>query len=362
MVDITFSAAIFIGGPTRPEITSKSVTSLNNQTYSSLQKILVNGSGYSLSIINSLGLNLAGWEIVNFPVDTFVRSEVFSLHRWPGQAALRISTGNFFFTMNDDDFLELDFFERMAILFRKYPHAVTGIGLPASYFHESKQIVHRKSRENDWRTRPECESGLDLIKKHLSGKYPFYNPNPGFQFVSKTDLVRDVADTFFSTGGFPEDSFVQVAMRGDTVFDKDAIMYWGRHKGQEHFDKTYDHYWYGIYRRMFDTYINVNSEIASRFLLNPAELQKYLKNYHRKYLVSITLDCISLQLHLGARFRRTKFYNPYAAKSSGMKFPWILHLSSLLRNPLFVIQNIYLRLRDSINYTRYGTAVSRNFD
>jgi hypothetical protein len=349
---ITFSAAIFTGGPVRLAMTAKSINSLNQQTYPHIQKILVNGDGNN-SKINELvseGVNLEGWDIIDFPIDTFVRKEFYSLHRWPGQAALLRSTGDFFYTMNDDDFLANDFFYRMANLFEKYPEAVTGIGLPASYLHETDEYIFLKNRSGDWNNRPEYESGLDLYRKSYAEIEQYYNPNIGFQFVSKTSMVRDVATTFFSTGGFPNFSWQYVAARGGTVFDPKALMYWGRHSGEEHNDKDFDHCYHGIYKILWKDFVKSNDAFFDKYFPNSTKDKKILKRYFERLFVQYSVSMLLDFLSLGKRLRREKVSYKFQEKEqeANLRFPVFLHLGILAKRPLTTISYLQRALRTSL--------------
>ncbi len=353
-MSLGFSAAIFTGGPRRLDITAKSIDSLNDQSYKNLQKILVNGGSppHQTAELISKGVDLDGWTIIDFPIDTYVRTERFSLHRWPGQAALLAATNEFFFTMNDDDHLATDFFERMSVLFEKYPLAVTGMGLPVSYYHDTN--TSEKTRAGfgnpiqgdkshlSWRSRPECEPGIDLVRKIFCENLGVsYYTNPGFQLVCRTDLVREVSDTFFSVGGFPDNaSPLQVAIRGDTVFDPEALMFWGRHSGQEHFDKDTDHYWLAIYKEMYGSFSKINSTIIKRFLPDNLNDIKKVKQYYRKALVgeslSALLDYFSVSRHKKSNNRSEM--SLYKKRPIGARFPFFVHALIVLRNPfLFMI-------------------------
>jgi hypothetical protein len=351
-MNVSFSAAIFTGGPFRLDITSKSISSLDNQNYGNLQKILVNGDGNELKIpaLQRMGHNFSDWTIINFPVDTFERKDIFSLHRWPGQAALQASKNDYFFTMNDDDFLAEDFFERMARLFTKYPGAVTGMGLPVSYIHETGEVIITRPRNCDWRTRPEVESGISHFRKVYSNLGQYYNPNPGFQFVSKTDYVREVKDTFFSTGGFPDHSFQSVLIRGETVFDSKALMYWGRHNGQEHNTKTLDHAFNGIYKELYESVINVNTVIFDRYLPNSRFDKKLYKKYFNEYLVQVSMNQVLGYLSIGSRIRNRNFKSTWEFSEFMEKhrFPILMHLGIFLAHPLFALKQFLLNGKHSI--------------
>jgi glycosyltransferase involved in cell wall biosynthesis len=344
---LSFSAAIFTGGPIRLDITCKSIESLNNQTYDDVQKILVNGDGNSEKIdaLKKFGADLSDWEIIDFPIDTYDRNDINSLHRWPGRAALKVSKGDFFFTMNDDDSVSTDFFYRMARLLQKHPEAVTGIGLPVSFIHETGEIIKRRPRHADWRTRPEVEPGIDCFRK-IYREYgdPFYNPNPGFQFVCKTDYVRDVQETFFSDGAFPDVSFQSVLIRGETVFDPEALMLWGRHEGQVHNDMEQDHFFNGAYFHTYKLALKVNDAVFDRFLPNSGQDKKLFRTYYNSYLAETSIDFLLDFIGFG-RFIRGQKNTTWKFKSvaNGRKFPFGLHLRFLISHPIISSKLLFLK-------------------
>ncbi len=353
-MEIGFTAAVLSGElRNRLDKTAKSINSLNNQTHKNLQKILVNGGSppHQTQELLASGINLDGWTILDFPIDAMDISAGWSTHRWNGQAALHATEKEFFFAMNDDDFLSSDFFERIAKLFSKYPSAVTGMGLSVSYYHETDEFgtiplldpydINNGSYVLSWKSRPECEPGIDLVRKTFFIQKYDYNPNSGFQPVCRTDLVRDVAQYFFSEGGHPDySSYFQMVVRGDTVFDPEALMYWGKHSGQDHFKMRYKHFWFCSYKELFRMASRNNTMVFKRLLPENLSDAKKIKRYFNQILVSASLLAILDRYSVVSRLRG-KGYKPSQFKENipvGVKFPLFRHLLIAFKNPIISIK------------------------
>jgi glycosyltransferase involved in cell wall biosynthesis len=343
-MEIGFSAAVLSGGVRdRLGMTSKSINSLNNQTHKNLQKILVNGGSppHQTQELLALGVNLDGWTILDFPIDTMDISSAGGVHRWNGQAALHASEKEFFFAMNDDDFLAPDFFDRMAIMFKKYPSAVTGMGLKVGYNHVNGEFgkpSHPKNKKGT--VRPEFEPGLEVVREIFFRENLSYGPSLGFQPVCRTNMVLDVAQSFFSDGFYPDcSSFFQMVARGDMVFDSEAFMYWGFHNNND--SRSWDNkiYWYCNHEKIFDTFSRNNILVFKKYLPDNLSDAKKIKSYFLKRVVSYSLFAISDYCSI-ANFIKGKGKKISANKSNseGVKFPIFRHLFVILKHPYTLVK------------------------
>lgn len=350
---ISFTAVVLTGGPRRTEITSVVLDSLNHQTYSPIQKILINGGGppTETEYFRARGILTPDWEVIDFPVDTMLKDDVFSTYRFPGKAALQIASGDYIYLTNDDDYLADDFFERMAALFTRYPTAITGMGSPRSWNPVNREITEA-SYHFGWSERPEVMPGMDFVRSSL--KIEGWYGNPGFCFVMKTDYVRQVSDTLF-TSGYPDWSVpLQVVSRGDTVFDPEALMYWGRHPGQDHFIWDEKHYWTGCYKHIFSEISRINNLVLDIWLPGSSEEQKLIKRYFRKQTVRASFTAIATRVNpMGKILRSRKRSTPYP-DSNGRKFRYGIHLRILLMDPLHAVGLFFKFLKDSIDFRLRG--------
>ena len=344
-----FTVAIFSGGSPRPEMTSKALTSINKQTCSDIEKIFVNGGRQEseLNYLKNLGVLTSDWLIVNFPIPIYDVSLTEAAYCMYVKSALAYTSGEFFFGMNDDDHLAQDFFERMDRLFNKYPNAISGIGIMNRYFHSDSRIVpapNGKGVHRDWRSRPEVEDGINLFREiYVHGNY-FYNPNPGFAFVCKTDKIKEVENSYLFGAGYPDNScLIQVVSRGETIFDADAHMYWGRHGEQEHLKYDARHYWNCYYKKLFNTIAHTNIEFMKIFHPSLSKERKALSRYFKLQLVDSSLDAISTYAARKKLFR-TKDSILLEINSKDKKFPLVNHLLIVLNSPCYVLKRMLKKL------------------
>lgn len=346
LLDQLVSAAILSGEVhSRTKLILKSINSLNQQTYPHLQKILVNGGNppHQTNFLIESGANLTDWTIVDFPIDT-MEAEKAPSHKYTGQAALLAAKGNFFFSMNDDDFLEDKYIEKIMRLFEKYPSAITGMGIPILYDHSAhtfgKAPIPRDKRGN---LRPEFESGHSLVEKIFFENHIGYQPNLGLQPIMKTIYARDVSSTLFYDGGFPDtSSYFQVVTRGDSVFENSARMYWGKHPGQSNLRASTKHYYFMQYKFDFKHFSRTNCSVYKTYF--PAEKQtlKKIRNYFNQQLVFSSILCLNAFFSLSSRIKRKKKnFNPFTDSSlENTKFPLTQHILIVLRHPILVYKII----------------------
>jgi hypothetical protein len=345
-----FTVAIFSGGSPRPEMTSKALKSINEQTFPDIEKIFINGGRHEseLNYLKNLGVLTSDWFVINFPIPIFDVSLVEAAYCIYVKSALASTSGEFFFGMNDDDHLAEDFFERMDKLFSKHPNAISGIGIMNRYFHSDSRIVpapHGNDMYQDWRCRPEVEDGINLFREIYLHRNYFYNPNPGFAFVCKTEKIREVESSYLFGAGYPDNScLIQVVSRGETIFDANAHMYWGRHENQEHFKYDARHYWNCSYKKLFNTIALTNIEFMKIFHPSLSKERKALKRYFKFQLIDSSLDALSTYL---ARKKLTRTNSRILPEfnSINKKFPMVKHILILFNSPHYVLKRIQKKLR-----------------
>lgn len=335
--NISFSVAIFSGEvKSRMPKTLNSINSINIQTYSNIQKILINGGSppHQTSELINNGANLVNWVVIDFPIDT-MEAQTGPSHKWNGQAALHASTGDYFFSMNDDDFLQEDFFERMAKLFIKYPTAVSGMGLPIVYDYDSNSFGTKPiCIDKKGNLRPEFEPGIEVVKKIFFSDRNSYQPCLGFQPVFKINLVRDVATTIFDNG-FPDySSYFQVVARGDAVFDSKALMYWGKHSSQNNVIMTNRNHNQPHYAKKFQSYSKVNRSVFNKYLPEFKKESKRIKKYFKKTTILATLHSLKYIYNVRLKSRNRSFSIVNLSGLSKREFFLLTHLWILITNPV----------------------------
>lgn len=343
ILEISFSAVV-LSGEVRSRIpkTVKCINSISRQTYTNVQKILINGGSppHQTNDLIEQGANLSGWKIIDFPIDT-MEAQTKGTHRWNGQAALLASTGEYFFSMNDDDFIHEDFFEKMAKLFKKYPTAISGIGLPIVYDHDSNSFSEKPlCIDSEKKPRPEFEAGIEVVRKIFFSARNQYQPCLGFQPIFKTQSVRDVSETIFSSG-FPDfSSYFQVVARGDAVFDSEALMYWGKHSNQHSTKMTNRNYWQPHYAQEFKSILKINTLVFKNYLPHYKNDLKKINKFFNQLIILQTLHAIKLKIKsiAGIKNKKNIVKNQNNQEFYDKKFPWMSHFYILVTNPFSLIK------------------------
>jgi hypothetical protein len=344
--DRGFTVAVFSGEiRSRLNMTARCINSINSQTHDNLQKILVNGGSppHQTQDLAKMGVDLESWTIVDFPIDCMdIERNNWSAHRWNGAAALHIAEKEFFFAINDDDFLANDFFERMSKLFNKHKSAKTAMGLRVTYNHESNKfgkIAIPKNKKGI--IRPECEPGLNVVRELFFRENLSYGPSIGFQPICSTDLIREIGPGFFYNGLYPDCSpYFQVVFRSDTVFDSQAYMYWGLHQNQDHTKWDKNNYWYCTHERVFSMFLKNNLKVFQYYLPNNYKDIYMVKRYFKRRIVTISLFAITKRF---SSDNSSKLLINDASSVKTIKFPLLRHLKIILKRP-FTLFELLIKL------------------
>jgi glycosyltransferase involved in cell wall biosynthesis len=347
--EIGFSVAILSGEiRNRIPMTIKSIESINNQNYKNLQKILVNGGSppHQTAELENYGVNLADWTILDFPIDAMDAENNWNMQRWNGLAALHAASKEFFFTMNDDDLISPDFFEKIAFLLKKYPSADTGIGLRVGFDHKTNSPAtptYPKNKNGD--ARPEFEAGIEVIREIFFRNNLGYGPSLGFQPVCRTNLVREAGPGFFYQGIFPDcSSYFQVVSRGDMVFERNAIMYWGIHESQDHNKWHNKNYWFALHEKIFTEALENNLNIFAKYLPNNHSDINNIEKYFLKRIVSTSLFSLTHRFSVLSLLKRKK-----SKKLMGnQRFPLFKHLRIILKRPRILL----IVIRENLKYLK----------
>jgi glycosyltransferase involved in cell wall biosynthesis len=208
----------------RPAMLREAIESLLAQTWPHVEIVIVdNGSTADTKpVIAELVARSPAIKLVTFAENQF---DFFDLKKQVPvvyNAGLHASTGELVFHMNDDDWVSLDFCERMARLFIDNPACTTAIGLPVPVRPDGSKLDTRPGNQ-----RPRYMPGHELGLAVLDGKPVFGNPGHGFV------MRRDALEQAGNFREFYEDHLLYgVAAFGVTGFDFEACMYWRYHDNQ----------------------------------------------------------------------------------------------------------------------------------
>ena len=350
-IPLSFTAAVLSGEVrARLPMTAKCINSINAQSYTKIQKILVNGGSppHQTQDLINMGVDLRDWQIIDFPVDAMDVDNNWNRHRWNGLAALNAAMGDFFFALNDDDFLASNFFERIASLLNQYPIANAAMGMKVYYNHETKifgkvnRIFNSKGVE-----RPNIEPGIDVVREIFFKNNLSYGPGLGFQPVCRTSLIREAGPKFFNEGFYPDCSpYFQVVARTHMVFDREALMYWGLHGQQDHGTWDAKNYWLVEHEKVFNIFSRNNFEIFMKFL--PANINdgKNIKKYFKKRIISYSLFAISTHYSVFKLFKPTNNNIRREISKYDKHFPVFKHLAIILKRPIVSMEIILKNLKN----------------
>lgn len=355
MGEIKFSAAILSGEQSsRFKMTLRAIESLNNQTYPNIEKILVNGNNppHQTETLIELGANLKGWKIVDFPVDAMsIDIDSQLSHHLTGQAALLNSTGDYFFSMNDDDLIGETYFANFSKLFKAYPKAISGMSLIAPYYHDlgisgEVHIPH----DNHGDLRPVIESGLDLVRKIFTNRNQVYQATLGVQPILRTDYAADVKNYLFGPGGFPDTStYFQVVMRGEAVFSYESIFYWGRHNRRQSSFYSDKHYWTAICKKDFSNFSQINIKMAERNYSLMNRDKKMIKHHFRRQLIessALALFKFSKSIFSAEiKYERNASNLRITKGKYTLKFPFFEHFKICFLHPILLVKSINYLLK-----------------
>jgi glycosyltransferase involved in cell wall biosynthesis len=348
-------------------MTLRAIDSFNRQTYPNIEKILVNGNNppHQTDTLIKFGANLHDWKIIDFPVDSMTLDPEGQIsHHLTGQAALLNSTGDYFFSMNDDDFISENYFENFSKLFMAYPSAISGMALIAPFYHDSEKfgpIVYPFDKNG--KPRPTIESGLVLIKKIFGDRFQNYQMTLGVQPIFKKEFALEVASYLFGPGGFPDtSSYFQVVARGDAVFSYESIFYWGRHSKRQSMSYTDKHYWTGICQRDFETFSRVNCYIFDKFFPNHDMEKKMIQTHFKRQLIESSILAVYRWFNSLIRIpRESRFLESTNLTYSEMthkNFPLAQHLKICLSNPHLLVKSLYFILQVKLHNINQSAHVS----
>lgn len=207
----------------RPKMLENAVFHILNQTYSNLELIIVNNGATkeTLKYINSVKKKDSRIKIVDFHENQFSWNDPQMLIRICLNAGLDACKGDLVFYQADDDWIALDFIQRMVNLFVNNHKCITAIGRVANAKPDGTIINYYPVVERD-----KYVEGLDLATDFITNKNYINQENPGHSFVIKRDILNKYG-RFQDT--FEKQQLYGIVPFGISGFDPEAIMYWGRH-------------------------------------------------------------------------------------------------------------------------------------
>lgn len=208
----------------RPAMLRHAVEAVRNQTYGNLDIILVdNGSTpETKAVLAEFEAADSRVQLVHFAENQFSWDDPHVTIRQCYNAGLAAAKGDLIFHQADDDWLALDFFERMVALFRENPACTTAIGLSVGVRPDGSETSVAAANQ-----RPRFMPGHEMALAVIDGEPVF--GSPGFCFVMRRDVLE-------AAGGFHEcyehHLLYGIVAFGITGFDSEAKMYWRYHEGQ----------------------------------------------------------------------------------------------------------------------------------
>ena len=211
----------------RPAFLKKSVESLQRQTHSNIEIILINNGGTqeTLDFLRDVAASDNRIVVVNFEENQFSWDDPGIVIDVCWNAGLAKATGEYVWIQNDDDILADDYAEKMVALFQNNSECTTAAGLPVS-MGDDGQVNPVELSENNVRSR--YTPGYELALDQIFGTRTMFSA-PGTIFTIKRDVLLEA-------GGYHkaiEDSHLYgIVPFGVTGFDPRALFYWRNHKAQ----------------------------------------------------------------------------------------------------------------------------------
>lgn len=206
----------------RPELLKRAVKCILEQTYRYIELIIVNNGATpeTIEYLSILEKQVKEVVFVHFKENQFSWDDPLMMIRICFNAGLEVATGDIVFYQSDDDWVAIDFIERMVKLFVGNPNCTTAIGRVVNALHDGTILDKYPVRE-----RSKYIDGYLLALDFLAGTNKIVQPNPGHSFVIKRDIL-------IKCGRFQEifeyHQMLGIVPFGVTGFDPEALMFWGR--------------------------------------------------------------------------------------------------------------------------------------
>ena len=208
-----------------------SLGSMSRQTYPEVEFILVdNGTtGAARALVDEFVERNDRTKIVRLAHNFFAPGLPDESNPWPilVNAALFLSTGDYFFPLSYDDFLSENYVARMVDLFSGNPACTTaapGVASVGPRGEANASLTETFANLND---RPRYVRGIELARGHMRNQPLLVAPGEVLAFSSGTavglggiDWMNDVSQ------------ILRIAVTGESGFDGEATLYWRHHPEQ----------------------------------------------------------------------------------------------------------------------------------
>ncbi len=208
----------------RPAYLRIAVAAMRRQTYDNLEIILVNNGATpeTVEYLHEVAARDSRVKLVHFSDNQYSPDDPFKMLFTCGNAALKISTGDFVWYQSDDDWMADDYAEKMVRLFEENSRCTTAAGRVICVDADGKALEEARMSP-----RPRYMPGHELAMSHLRGHSHLGAPGTIFT-IRREALIR--------AGGFhralDESHLYGIVPFGDTGFDPTAVFHWRRH-GQQ---------------------------------------------------------------------------------------------------------------------------------
>lgn len=273
----------------RPDMLKHAVECLLGQTYTNIEIIIVNNgaTAETINYLSKLELEEKKIVIIHFKENQFSWEDPQMLVRICFNAGLKISKGELIFYQADDDWVASDFIERMVNLFTNNYRCNTAIGRVVNAYPDGTIINYYPVIK-----REKYIEGKELALDFITNKNLLNQPNPGHSFVIKRDILMKFGG-FQDT--FEKQQILGIVPFGETGFDPEALMFWGRHPKQLNVIGTKRLIFWGQY--FLTNLENSNDSFVEKWKVNFGEedankMQKYCHSVITTSFFQIIFSCL----------------------------------------------------------------------
>ena len=324
------SVVVISGGKPRSELTIQTLKCINEQTLKPKEKIFIN-HGHSEDTMKKISKSQElqdSWNIITFPINTYDPSDLDSLFKFTGPAALAAASSKYIFYISDDDQVDTDFFKKMSVLINDQPEVIVASGLPVTLDDNGSVIYPAKG---SWESRDKYEPGINVFRGIFKPD-DLYHPNPGHSYIIKRNLLEEMKSTIFISG-FPDKSpLFQIVPRGLFAFDKEALMIRNNHPDQIHNECDKKNIEVNLYIPHFKRVFKVHFETMKRIEGIKKSDLKLLKNYFKRQATRVSY------------FSMKNIVPDFDSKSQAFRIPFHLKLKyciNIFLTPLYSFRLIF---------------------
>ena len=212
----------------RPAFLRQSASALLEQTYEHIEVILINNGATeeTREVLHEFESKDKRVRLLHFKENQYKPWDPHRMIDVCFNSALEMSTGDYIWHQDDDDFIAEDYIEKMVTLFQGNGNCTSAAGLVALIDGQGDIMANENPRGSNYR--PRYMPGHILALEALRGSSVMYG-YPGQIFSFKRDAL-------LKYGGFHRSyeshQLYGIMPFGITGFDETAYFYWRRHEGQ----------------------------------------------------------------------------------------------------------------------------------